>query len=561
YDETVSVWLARQDLAEITRHTAGDIHPPLYYYLLHFWGTAAGWSEFSIAFLSLIFGVLIVALAYRLARDLFGGRTALLAAGLIALSPYNVWYSQEVRMYTLAACLALGACSFGARLVQDGAGVRRANPLELLLFILLNAAGLYTLYYFVFFLVFEDLVVLYLLVTRYSLRDAPHALRIWLLSQVAIILLYAPWFPNALRQALDPPVPPWREFTPLPTVLLQATGALTLGQSIDPMVALPIVLLSLFLIVYAFLVTRDNRRKLLVYSALLGFTFVPLALIFLLSLWKPLYHVRYVFMYSPAYYILFAASIAAMPQGRTRTTCTALTFGVGALVVLVVLSVYSLYNFWFNPQYATDDLRGAVQHIRANWRPGDVILVNAGYAYTSFVYFDRPFTRERLSSYQPGASDTTQAALVMTGSIDGNPSLGWGDPQSDFYSTTALETLSGLDRVFASSPRVWMLRIYDTVVDPKGVIREYFAEHATLIDDTAYAGEANARVQGFLTTRELPKDIPVNVTHVNRGFAGRVTLAGYLIMNTDVRAGQDWNILLYWRAEQQLNYNYHVSVQ
>ncbi|HEY6041353.1 MAG TPA: hypothetical protein VIX58_04415, partial [Anaerolineae bacterium] len=45
------------------------------------------------------------------------------------------------------------------------------------------------------------------------------------------------------------------------------------------------------------------------------------------------------------------------------------------------------------------------------------------------------------------------------------------------------------------------------------------------------------------------------------GFAGRVTLAGYLIMNTDVRAGQDWNILLYWRAEQQLNYNYHVSVQ
>ena len=43
YDETVSTFLARQDLVDLTRHTAGDIHPPLYYYLLHFWGQLAGW--------------------------------------------------------------------------------------------------------------------------------------------------------------------------------------------------------------------------------------------------------------------------------------------------------------------------------------------------------------------------------------------------------------------------------------------------------------------------------------------------------------------------------------
>ena len=53
YDETVSGVLAQQDLLALTRHTAGDIHPPLYYYLLHFWGRLAGWSEFSVAFVSL----------------------------------------------------------------------------------------------------------------------------------------------------------------------------------------------------------------------------------------------------------------------------------------------------------------------------------------------------------------------------------------------------------------------------------------------------------------------------------------------------------------------------
>ena len=34
-DEGTSVALAQRDLATITRNAADDIHPPLYYYLLH----------------------------------------------------------------------------------------------------------------------------------------------------------------------------------------------------------------------------------------------------------------------------------------------------------------------------------------------------------------------------------------------------------------------------------------------------------------------------------------------------------------------------------------------
>src|SRR5512141_88962 len=89
YDETVSLFLARQDLVSLTRHTAGDIHPPLYYYLLHFWGALAGWSEFSAAFLSLLFGMVLLALTFRVAREWFGEEVALIAAVLVAISPYN----------------------------------------------------------------------------------------------------------------------------------------------------------------------------------------------------------------------------------------------------------------------------------------------------------------------------------------------------------------------------------------------------------------------------------------------------------------------------------------
>ena len=48
---------------------------------------------------------------------------------------------------------------------------------------------------------------------------------------------------------------------------------------------------------------------------------------------------------------------------------------------LLTGSLISAYNFWHNPQYAEDDLRGAVKQIAQNWRPGDAVLINAGYTY------------------------------------------------------------------------------------------------------------------------------------------------------------------------------------
>ena len=71
YDETVSVYLAGQSVPGLVAHTAGDIHPPGYYLLLHAWLRLAGSSEFAVAFLSLFFGLFLVALAYRLAARMF----------------------------------------------------------------------------------------------------------------------------------------------------------------------------------------------------------------------------------------------------------------------------------------------------------------------------------------------------------------------------------------------------------------------------------------------------------------------------------------------------------
>ena len=118
YDETVSTFLAGSRLPELLRHAAGDIHPPGFYILLRGWLVLMGYPtghadahgiglEFSAAFFSLFFGVLLIALVYALARRVANDQVGLIAALLVAFSPYNIWYSQEVRMYTLGAALGV----------------------------------------------------------------------------------------------------------------------------------------------------------------------------------------------------------------------------------------------------------------------------------------------------------------------------------------------------------------------------------------------------------------------------------------------------------------------
>lgn len=546
YDETVSVFLARQELAELTRHTAGDIHPPLYYYLLHFWGRFTGWSEFAMAFASLFFGILLIALVYRVAYEWFDDRVAILAAFLVAMSPYNLWYSQEVRMYTLGATLGLASVYFFARLLKSSI-VENPNSVSrnFLAYAVTSALGVYTLYYFAFLIVFENLAAL-IWIAQSKTAHRKSKIATWVSSQLAVLVLYLPWLFIALRQAIDPPVPPWRSFTWLPQVSLESLSALALGQSIDLPIAMPVVILVALVILFA--LQQNGQPSAVGGLFLLGYTFVPLALIFILSLWKPLYHVRYIFTYSPAFYILVALGFSRIAIHMSRFIVYA------TLAVLIATSAFSIHQFWFNPQYAKDDLRGAVNYIEERWRPGDAVLINAGYTYTALVlYFDQPLAwRGRLTEF--ASRDSRDGAIVaQTGSIGGAPNLGWGDPRSDFYATTIDETRTALDRLFAAHPRVWMLRLYDTVVDPDGIIRDYLATRGRIIDDQGFAGESFARVQGYLTTRAPIPVLPSTITRHDVVFGNRIALLGIEPALLNVRAGTSIDLNLYWQAIEPTN--------
>ena len=95
-----------------------DQHPPLYYILLHFW-MKLGDNAVTARSLSALTGALTIPAIYWLGRRLAGRDVGLLAALLLALSPFHVRFAQETRMYTLLTLNATLALLALACLLTD----------------------------------------------------------------------------------------------------------------------------------------------------------------------------------------------------------------------------------------------------------------------------------------------------------------------------------------------------------------------------------------------------------------------------------------------------------
>jgi mannosyltransferase len=102
-DESFSVWLGWQPVGEILSWLVNiDQHPPLYYTLLHLW-MALGDDAAAVRALSALLGTLTIPVVYLLSRRLADDddKVGLLAALILAVSPFHVRFAQEARMYTL----------------------------------------------------------------------------------------------------------------------------------------------------------------------------------------------------------------------------------------------------------------------------------------------------------------------------------------------------------------------------------------------------------------------------------------------------------------------------
>lgn len=522
YDETVSAYLAFQSPTALIAHTARDIHPPAYYLLLHLWQqltapTPAFGLEFLLAWPSLWFGMLSLALTAALARRWGDPQAVPVALAAGAIQPFQLWAAQEVRMYAVGAFLVLLTLwALLPWLVPAGAPPILSRP-HRLLYILAAALGLYTLYYFAFWLVVLNLCLIF------AIWRAPRLRLQWLVANGLVLLLWLPWLPIFIRQAVTPPVPPWRTAWQLPADLFHALVEGLAAQLVAHTVPLarlwPWAVLALLLYAAVIDYTKDRRGILLVGLGLGPFLLLVLASI----LGAPIYHVRYLATYAPLFPLAVGLLAVRLPVRAAWLV----------LLPLILPAALSIRALWVDPRYAADDHRHAVADLAANWRPGDAILVNAGWVYPALaVYWPRELSGPQ-TTLPPdlyafprltGALDDATLAsgqapapvVYRTGSVNGPDLLGWGLAESDFYAmplTDATRAFARLDERYA---RLWHYRLYDTVSDPQGQLRAWLDAEFPRTWEQTYTGPGFLRVERYELADDLaPPQRGPTITYTN----------------------------------------------
>lgn len=412
WDEGLAVWAARMPLADMAAWTAIDVHPPLYFALLHFWQQAAGEAEFAVRFLSAAFGVLTVAVLWQLGLAVTRGRAwvALAGAMFLTLSRFGIWWSQEARMYVLGGLLCTLSLLF-VLLLQ-----RRFTLARAIAYVIVTALALWTLYLLAFLLIIEGLYWLWSLRTQPDARQRWRSLLRWAALQAGVLALFIPWLVYAL-----PRMRSWSVQTPFDAGLFARLYATLLAVGVSTNIdawrwPVALILALVILGVLALFWRRGqsgaqtgkpapagNGIVLLLLTVL-----IPPFVVWLLTAlprgfgYSPKPEARYLLPYAPAFYLLAALALAGFHQRFKRRAPWLVPVLFCALVAIQVWSLAAYYR----DRYLTDDYQSVSQTLAAHVRPGDGVLLHTDQPWPVFAYhYDKPFAGT------PNAQEATPASV------------------------------------------------------------------------------------------------------------------------------------------------------
>ncbi len=380
-DEAFSVVFARQDLGEVWRGLLlTEPHPPLYYSALHYWMAAAGQSELAVRYFSAFFGILVVAVTYRLARSLGSGEEVGLAATfLVAVNPYLVWQSRDARMYTLLAATCAASLLLALLIWRELLARGNASPWLWLGYLVVSLSSLYAHYGAIFAIAAQNLALLvwlYLRATRQARLWSWPLLLKWLLAQAALLAGFLPWMLAAAPLMLGH-TKNWIPSISLTELLERAITTYGIGTTAGDFTA---PLAAAFAVVLAAGAWRGLRTNNAGTAAMLAYLLVPLLAAFLVSLARPMFDERYFLFVIPAL-CLTLARIATVPSrgGVSGTGGRGASVILGLVTVALVgaVSLYSIGNSLTQPQYAkSPGWRELVQYVLSSAAPGDLVVQN-----------------------------------------------------------------------------------------------------------------------------------------------------------------------------------------
>jgi 4-amino-4-deoxy-L-arabinose transferase-like glycosyltransferase len=393
YDEAYSLFMARHSLREMVGMLATyDNHPPLYYAFLHLWMRLVGDGDVAVRLPSAAASLGAVVATFLLARRVADGRVAVLAATLMAVSPFQVVAAQEARMYPFLTLCAVGASSALWLALRVP---RRRSWLAYVVWMLL---ALYTHYLAILLLVAHGVYV-----AAVEREQAAVWLRWTGVVVLAIVpLLLLAWPQLATARALPAFQQPlaWRALVDLMGLLSFGGGLFGAGTyyrrgTLPPL--LQIGLLLPFLVLALVGLTRMGSRQ---RTFLASCVLVPIALTALIAIRNDVFQERYFSFVHPPFAIMLGAGIVSLLAGRGLARSVLVGAGVPLLVGLTVAALVGV-----NRDHPAYDWRGAGRYVTAEARADDVLLYVPPFVAIPFEHYYRGGqARPRLPSAEVLAS-------------------------------------------------------------------------------------------------------------------------------------------------------------
>ncbi len=406
-DEAFGYFFSLRSVSGIFRGTLAlrEPHPIASYLLEKSWIAVAGSSEFALRFLSMWFGVVAVALVYRLARRLALPRaSALLAAALLAVSPYAVWHSQDARMYSLSLALTLASTCLAVEVVA------RPRLSSWLSYAVVSWLALNTHYFVAFVLLAQNAWFLgQAVLSRQPYRRLAPA---WVAVQLLVALLYTPWVLAAggiiAGYGGNGDSPAFGE------MLRRALGVFAIGETApDTLRSLAALLAAALLIWGTVLLLRSGRSGRSALALLLLYLFLPLVATWASARGRPIFNERYLIAAAPPFCLLVAVAGTGVPRAirsslhardraparlsRARVLAAfAPAFLVAALSLAAGLSLVHLYDDpAFSKSRGWRELAAALRTASAGL-PTDQVRVVQNYPDPTLWYY-YPEAAQRLT--------------------------------------------------------------------------------------------------------------------------------------------------------------------
>lgn len=375
YDEVNWLMTSPGKLLVSLKGAVAIFKPPLLRFLIYFW-SYVGKDEFTLRLIPFVFSILSILYIYKVGKILFDEKIGLIAAFLLALSPFHIYYSQELTHYTLTTFLAL--CS----IYYLFHSLEKNNIYSWGKFVIFTSLLLYSHYPSLFLVIAENLFFLFSY-TRYK-----RLMKRWLLSQLTIMLLYSPWLMMIPTQFVALSFySNYVNWIPKGSLayIFQTLRIFNIGYNANFIVQFFALLLffPLLLIGIFFNFKKDAQRA----KLLILWLFIPMILSIMFFIITPTFTYRNFIFTLPAYYIFIASGMIKIKR-----------HGYLPIIFYMILAALSLFNYYRNifpyPEeffrpgiHAKKDNREATKYIVSNFKEGDVVIHTSSSTILPYIYY------------------------------------------------------------------------------------------------------------------------------------------------------------------------------